>query len=942
LGFYFAITNKSTFKVLYNNGKNFAEVPGKSIWADPFEWASNDLWDGGGKGRVIRFPDFGKDQDIFLMDMNGDALPDRIRGSKDNAGGFFDVALNIGTQWVSPVRWTDPVNDKANAGRTTQQVGLMDMNGDGLPDRVVGVPDQNGFQVYLNNGNAFESNPQFWQDPLSAYAKESDYPVGLLYKYTTKGYLQCSTRDLNGDGLPDRALRFQIKDIVTKEIRWGFSVFINKNGTGWAYPVLNAQGESFIDDDHLFLDDPIALNPNDPDKEFAGFFTSRHDLMDMNGDGYLDRVVGIAANNQDGKGGQFKTYLYNGLKPGEVTAYFNPTPVIIEDPIGNITPEQWKGPYLSGGRLSVSTSPSNGNYNTTRFTFFQDLNGDGYPDRITHTKTSDVEKAIVHYYDVNSIDFEDTPDKALHTVNQPLYVLKGISAGVGIDSAVEYVPSTEKLNPNTPGFTDHRFLPFNTYIVHKAYSTDYTMDAAQKADALQYAEGTRHPGMRWLRYDYSGGHLFVRKPTKLLHLYQRFVGFHEITKVPIHLGSDGWQPYHTITRYLQPLGDQDAPLISKVALNAAFDPAGYGHFALTGKPYFQKVILNNQALTVEKSQWDLKNAKPDSLGCNGSCVVNVALQSKIVYELGGGIRGTQKEFQYDDIGNLTGNSDFQISEDGVQKTPLSSTKINYVPGTAFPKKNIFDRVASQTQFKAGETGHIKSFEYDDKGNPVTETFVSTDAAVPSQNNTKTFGAFGNMIEATSFDGVVKKYAYDAKNLFPTEETTSAGGLSLTTKREFNRLLGKASQEIGPNGVGKKVESDDFGRPLNQYLLPANGGAPILDKKYVYTDVVPVKFGLWNINLSRIDVYDIKPDYPAASAQKPAEITFTDGAGGPLQKCTLSEKGNYRVVQSRVSVGGQVEIATEPVFKDTCPFYAELLTTKIITTKKDFMGRPLSI
>jgi hypothetical protein len=94
---------------------------------------------------------------------------------------------------------------------------IIDINGDGLPDRVF---DQNpktgqaGFFVYLNTGNGFDSGKQ-WQSNLGGPGNWKNRP--------THGNGESSMLiDINGDGLPDRVF-----DQNPKTGQAGFFVYLN-------------------------------------------------------------------------------------------------------------------------------------------------------------------------------------------------------------------------------------------------------------------------------------------------------------------------------------------------------------------------------------------------------------------------------------------------------------------------------------------------------------------------------------------------------------------------------------------------------------------------------------------------------------------------------------------------------------------------------------------
>ena len=194
--------------VMLNTGNGFDK--GK-FWINSFgaEWKTR--------------PSHKSGQHTMLIDMNGDGLPDKIfdRNPNNESRGFY-VMLNTGNGfdkgkfWINSfgAEWkTRPVHE---GGEHTM---LMDINGDGLPDKLFDRNPNNearGFYVMLNTGNGFDKG-KFWINSFGAEWKT---------RPTHKSGEHTMLVDINGDGLPDKVF-----DRNPYNERRGFYVMLNSGNS---------------------------------------------------------------------------------------------------------------------------------------------------------------------------------------------------------------------------------------------------------------------------------------------------------------------------------------------------------------------------------------------------------------------------------------------------------------------------------------------------------------------------------------------------------------------------------------------------------------------------------------------------------------------------------------------------------------------------------------
>jgi hypothetical protein len=233
---------------------------------------------------------------VKMIDMNGDGLPDRLMNSWRLSGDNFTnyvIQFNTGsgfskTNYFGPYYGTGDPN-QWNKSQFMYLDGdytrLIDINGDGLPDRVSCPWDPStgsvildarftNFVVEFNNGYGFEPStnwlgvdPKFARETgeNSEYCRVKDTAVVVL-------------RDLNGDGLPDRIMRCYSAPYTN----WWVQI---NTGSGFA-PIQNfgpVRSQGYTNDNSYAVLD------------YSGFDYSGSEfnvtLMDINGDGLLDRVM---------------------------------------------------------------------------------------------------------------------------------------------------------------------------------------------------------------------------------------------------------------------------------------------------------------------------------------------------------------------------------------------------------------------------------------------------------------------------------------------------------------------------------------------------------------------------------------------------------------------------------------------------------------------------
>jgi hypothetical protein len=229
-----------------------------------------------------------------LRDMNGDGRADAVyldsasgamRVCEGSGDGTFATACPV---WTTATHTTCPTarpiwfglsrfaNDIGAPATGFENVGLVDLNGDSLPDYVYPVNacslDSSGLWAELNTGSSFGPAATLLNPPNAS----AGTPSHIRQSAQDNSYMQLLSdlRDYNGDGLPDRLIRNEPNVTV---------IF----GAGLAFEP-DTDRRITLADVSLQKSHP---SPNQPNPEELGTFTDQRSmLIDVTGDGLADFV----------------------------------------------------------------------------------------------------------------------------------------------------------------------------------------------------------------------------------------------------------------------------------------------------------------------------------------------------------------------------------------------------------------------------------------------------------------------------------------------------------------------------------------------------------------------------------------------------------------------------------------------------------------------------
>ncbi len=271
-----AASENTSWSVQLNNGNgSFAAV---STWGTLYKPTTDAMWSWVSKS------DDQWQQMSDLADMNGDGRPDRVTAVSGNTN--WKVQLNNGSGFDTEVNW-GPIQrmDSGNGtydfiryspvvnGGVTTRMDFFDINGDGLPDRVMSKSGTNYWKVQLNTGSGFGDMVTWSGVEIRLSGADCYYIRNTSSAHETA----IDIADLNGDGLPDR---IQSNDSNTYwKVQWN---------TGSGFTTMEDFGTIWTPSTWTRLYH-VRLSS---DAGEAGV-----DLFDVNADGLADRVQATDSNS---------------------------------------------------------------------------------------------------------------------------------------------------------------------------------------------------------------------------------------------------------------------------------------------------------------------------------------------------------------------------------------------------------------------------------------------------------------------------------------------------------------------------------------------------------------------------------------------------------------------------------------------------------------------
>ncbi|VVH60065.1 Rhs family protein, partial [uncultured Gammaproteobacteria bacterium] len=802
-------------------------------------------------GWIARYTPYIYSRTSRLIDINGDGLPDRVfdRNPSNDQPGFY-VFLNTGNGFDSGKQWQSNLGGDENwKNRTTYKNGehsmLIDINGDGLPDRVFDHnpgTNQKGLFVYLNTGNGFDNGKQ-WQSNLGGSNDWKNRP-------THENGEHSMLIDINGDGLPDRVF-----DRNPKTDQQGLFVYLNTgdgfdNGKQWQ---ANLGGD----------ESPWKNRPTHENGEYSM-------LIDINGDGLPDRVF-----DRNPKTNQTGLFVYlntgNGFDSGK----------------------QWQSNLGGDENWKNRTTYINGEHS-----MLIDINGDGLPDRVFDHNPETDQKGLFVYLNTGdgfdngkqwqsnlggSNDWKNRPthengersmlidingdglldrvfDRNPKTDQQGFFVyskpyktprLKVITNGFGIQTTLNYKPLTDS-SVYTKGPKKGYYPNISIQNARQVISSVTTDNAigGQNTTTYKYGnakvnvKGRGNLGFGWIekkdlqsnkltRTEYSQTYPYTGQTTatkeyieakntieanntrqllnEQINTYRDKSHYNKVHSPYLHRSKERSYDFNASD------ASSNSPLITVVTSQSNID--NYGNvgtirISTTGNnKIFSKVTKNTYSN--DTTNWHLGRLSKAKVTHNAANTPSITRTSSFTYNSDGLLKSetiapnTNKSltttYEYDSFGNKTKST---VTGSGIVSR---STTVEYSTDGKFPVKTT------------NALGHSETKTFDTKtGNVLTLTGPN------GLTTTWEYDALGRQAKETRADGTTTTTNYewwktdanqsDAGIVYKVTTTTSGSSPKITYFDAFNRKTKEQHTGFDGRKIISDIHYDDLGR-VKQASLP---------------------------------------------------------------------------------------------------------------------------
>ncbi|PIQ87539.1 MAG: hypothetical protein COV74_00260, partial [Candidatus Omnitrophica bacterium CG11_big_fil_rev_8_21_14_0_20_45_26] len=816
----------------------------------------------------------------------------------------------------------DRYKNVRTGGSMNEEAGLYDINGDGLPDRIIGdyYFEDNNWKVYYNTGDGFETDPVLWPItiPNGGY-----YWFRRTQLWSAEG-LYLTLLDLNGDGYSDRL--YTNPAVEFNDIH----VFYNQNGTSFSMtddPLLNVPKTGT----YAYIRENLENGNSNVQVEF----------IDIDGDGLLERVV------KDGNNNQWKIYDY---VDGELSS--SPRIWSIPNPEGE---DRYKN-IRTGGQYDEEAG-------------LYDLNGDGLPDRIIADYDYNNEWKV--YYN-NGNGFESTPDLWPIVIPQGGYyafrkiqqwAAEGLSLtlldfnGDGLLDRMYTNPAVEFNDIHVFYNTGNGFVMQDTPLVNVPKSgsyayirehLDYTNSNVQgefidlDGDGLLERVTKHQTNNEWKFYNNQGEFPDLLKTIDNGRGSITTVEYSPSTQFD-NTDLSGFErlpfPVQVVTKISQTDGIGNEYVTEYSYKGGMFDAGtkefrGFrettvidGENTQTIHTFHQNAHLKGRPISIEVKDGlgNLFSREETAWTCNDQILPGVHFiyaeeRSNFLYDGDGTYKQVRERYEYDDWGNQTviyQDGDVSVATDD-RKTVSQyvQNETNYVMNT-LAITQVFDyQDTEESKQYFYYDGHEEVMQDPEEGILTkSEEFLQGQQAGEGAKTTVTYDGFGNVDIVKDAMNQITDHEYDNNyELFVSTITNPLGHVKQFT---YDPLIGQITESIDANGQATKTVYDALGRVVKVVSPEDTLAAPT---QAIYYD----DFTIPNRIVTHVKA---DSDAPAITIDDQPHTgylttyTFFDGFSRQIEERKPAENANQQIVSDFITFDSRGQPA-----KHYVPYLADFGTT----------------
>ncbi len=861
-----------------------------------------------------RFPTYPGETEVDLVDMDGDALPDRVFRSTDtNYPHFYLYQRNTGAGFapLETNRWGTMTTQNSASGTVGPtewnyimgtRTRLTDINGDGRPDHVLDPIDAfftgpyTNFIADINTGTGW-SQSNLWANAESFGSTD-------LKAIENPKYVRLV--DMNGDGLADRLMQHIGTGYQTN--LWWIQFNTGSGFSGYRFwSPIDAQGAGYNAPDWWAIDNGIYSR-----------------LIDMNGDGLPDRVMSPKK-----------------VGPTEGPDYNNYTRFVVQfnNGYGFEPPVDWvnvnsTGDYTGGVTDYWSAIEKQGT------TALRDINADGLPDRILGKKTTPYTKWFVQFnagtrFVTNLVEITafnsqgNTTDLDWSWIDSGSAVryvdinADGLSDRVMVAAGGNYLTNWFVADLAKGPFPD--LLSTANNGIGGTIKIGYTPAAGfnNRETSDPSSRGLLHTPMQVVasvassdgiypyytnRFGYEGG---FYDPVR-----REFAGFHAV-KSTNALGQTQCIWFHQG-------GGRDEPTLGE------FEDAG--NFAKRGIPFrTQSVGTNGETYGVS-----LNKAGQHSYG-SGRYFAFVSQSTQFDYPgTGAGARMTTSTTLYDTTNGGVTNS--------VAYGEISSfTATNHTFSGGVATDDVYQWTTFATLSNPDLTGKPdrtwvtsdtngtsilaeSEFVYDGSTGNLLQ-ILDRICEGSYRTNLFFYNGYGNLTITTNAAGIVTTIAYDAAKTFPITESTT----NFVTSFVHDNKSGALVWSKDAKGLVSSNVLDGFFRLTSSWVSGTSNGTPNIWLEKRSYNLGGISSGS-SANYVKVERNDTTSANPGTGLDS---YTYSDGTGRVIQTRSESETNTvFRVTQSVYDERGAVKLVTQPMFLSGTS-YTKLAGSGIVSSVNEY-------